>query len=125
MIQSLDKLCNRIAYQYTDLELLKEALTHRSAAKRNNERMEFLGDSILNFIIADELYRRYPDANEGELSRLRATLVKGDKLAVLATDLEVVNSRVEVFAGPLFWQMPWRPYLVRYIWTAGLQNVAR
>lgn len=51
--------------------------------------MEFLGDSILNFIIADELFHRYPDANEGELSRLRASLVKGDKLALLAADMEL------------------------------------
>jgi ribonuclease-3 len=76
-----------LGYGFSDPRLLGEALTHRSAAGRNNERLEFLGDAILNFVIAAELYRRYPQAREGELSRLRATLVKRDTLAGLARDL--------------------------------------
>jgi len=68
----LEKLLN---YQFQNIELLKNALTHRSANSKNNERLEFLGDSILNFVIADELYRLYPRSSEGDLSRLRANLV--------------------------------------------------
>ena len=63
------------------------ALTHRSAGSRNNERLEFLGDSIVNHIIAEALYRRFPDAREGDMSRMRASLVKGDTLAELAREL--------------------------------------
>lgn len=71
-------------YQFRDSALLKTALTHRSAAASNNERLEFLGDSILNFVIAEALFERYPKAREGDLSRLRASLVKGDTLAEIA-----------------------------------------
>lgn len=85
MILSPDALCKKLNYQFRDEALLTEALTHRSAAKRNNERLEFLGDSILNFVIADELFSRFPESQEGELSRLRASLVKGDKLAEIAS----------------------------------------
>jgi ribonuclease-3 len=66
-------------------------MTHCSAAKENNERLEFLGDSILNFLIADFLYDRFPRAQEGKLSRLRAILVKGETLAELARELEIGN----------------------------------
>jgi len=68
----LERLLN---YQFHNIELLQNALTHRSANSKNNERLEFLGDSILNFVIADELYNLYPDSTEGDLSRLRANLV--------------------------------------------------
>ena len=68
----LEKLLD---YQFQNTELLKNALTHRSANSKNNERLEFLGDSILNFVIAGELYKLYPSATEGDLSRLRANLV--------------------------------------------------
>lgn len=68
----LEKLLN---YQFQNTELLKSALTHRSASSKNNERLEFLGDSILNFVIAAELFKLYPDSTEGDLSRLRANLV--------------------------------------------------
>jgi len=68
----LEKLLN---YQFQNIDLLKNALTHRSASSKNNERLEFLGDSILNFVIADELYKSYPRSTEGDLSRLRANLV--------------------------------------------------
>jgi ribonuclease III len=82
-------LIKTLGYQFTDEKLLREALTHRSAAINNNERLEFLGDSILNFVIAEELYRRYPDVTEGDLSRLRAELVKKDGLAKVARDLSL------------------------------------
>jgi ribonuclease-3 len=66
-----------------------QALTHRSHSTPHNERLEFLGDSVLNCCIAHELYRRYGDLKEGELSRLRANLVKQDALAALAQDLDL------------------------------------
>jgi ribonuclease-3 len=79
-----DILCRALGYQFTDQDLLEQALTHRSAGGLNNERLEFLGDSILGFVIANELYARFPQASEGQLSRLRASLVKRDTLAKLA-----------------------------------------
>jgi ribonuclease-3 len=78
-----------LGYVFKEPQHLEEALTHRSAARPNNERLEFLGDALLNVIIAAELFKRYPRATEGELSRLRATLVKGDTLAELARRLNL------------------------------------
>ncbi len=82
-------LSRQLGYQFQDPALLKAALTHRSVRGGNNERLEFLGDSIVNFIIADELYRRLPQAKEGELSRLRSNLVKGEMLAELAREFDL------------------------------------
>lgn len=79
----------RLGHSFKDQELLKHALSHRSAGSYNNERLEFLGDSVLGFIITQELYQRYPDAKEGELSRMRASLVNGDALAKMAINLGV------------------------------------
>jgi len=84
---NLQRLCRRIDYTFRDMSLLKQALTHCSAGIKNNERFEFLGDSILNFVIAHELFLLFPHHTEGELSRLRATLVKGDCLAEIALEL--------------------------------------
>lgn len=78
-----------LGHEFADPALLTMALTHRSAGSRNNERLEFLGDSIVNHIIADALYHRFPDAREGEMSRMRASLVKGDTLAELARELQL------------------------------------
>lgn len=89
MNAKLDTLCRRLGYTFTDDALLRTALTHRSAAGANNERLEFLGDSILNFVIAEALFEHYPKAREGELSRLRASLVKGDTLAKAARAIEL------------------------------------
>ncbi len=83
------KLCRRIGYFFADLGLLELALTHRSYGGKNNERLEFLGDSILNYVIAEDLFHRFPKAKEGELSRLRASLVKGDTLAELAREFQL------------------------------------
>lgn len=77
----------RIGYRFHDTALLESALTHRSASKDHYERMEFLGDAVLNLVISDELYRRFPHATEGELSRLRAHLVKGESLSNIASEL--------------------------------------
>lgn len=82
-------LCKRLNYSFNDPSLLEVALTHRSANKHHYERMEFLGDAVLNLVISDELYKRFPDASEGQLSRLRASLVKGDNLSKHAKELEL------------------------------------
>jgi len=84
----MDKLQKNISYQFKNIGLLKQALTHRSVGKNNNERLEFLGDSILGCIISGELYQRFPSINEGQLSRLRSHLVKGQTLAKIA---KVIN----------------------------------
>ncbi len=78
-----------LAQPFKDKGLLHQALTHRSAAARNNERLEFLGDAILGMRIADHLYHHYPDADEGQLSRMRAHLVKRETLAEIAAELEL------------------------------------
>lgn len=83
------RLQNRLSYRFRDPALLDQALTHRSASSRNNERLEFLGDALVNFVIADALYRQRRDAEEGALSRLRASLVREETLAQLATRLEL------------------------------------
>ena len=83
----LAEISGKLGYTFNNSSLLTTALTHRSAAGINNERLEFLGDSILNLVIAEALYERYPKAKEGELSRLRASLVKGDTLANTARRL--------------------------------------
>jgi ribonuclease III len=85
----LDKLERALDYRFRSQSMLGEALTHRSAAGNNNERLEFLGDGILNFVIASELFHRRPDDPEGILSRLRASLVNRVSLAELARELEL------------------------------------
>lgn len=89
MSRSRDALCTALAYTFSDQSWLDTALTHRSVGAPNNERLEFLGDALLSFIIADELYKRFPHASEGQLSRLRANLVKGETLAVIAKSLNL------------------------------------
>jgi ribonuclease-3 len=79
-----DWVAERLDYRCRDTALMEAALTHRSAGGAHNERLEFLGDAVLNCLVADLLYRLYPDADEGELSRLRASLVSGDALAQVA-----------------------------------------
>jgi ribonuclease-3 len=86
---SLVQLQTTLGYQFADEELLWCALTHRSASGPNNERLEFLGDSILNFVIAAELFSRRSDAPEGDLSRLRANLVNKTSLARLAREIRL------------------------------------
>ena len=72
-----------------DAELFRRALTHRSAAGRSNERLEFLGDSVLNLLVSEQLYARFPDADEGVLSRLRARVVSAGPLADVGAALGV------------------------------------
>ena len=78
---------SRLGYRFRDPALLDAALTHRSAGRTNYERLEFLGDAVLTLVVAMRLYDAYPDADEGELSRYRATLVNGRSLAEVAADL--------------------------------------
>jgi ribonuclease-3 len=89
MTPDLSLLCKQIGYQFMDNQYLQQALTHRSIGKGNNERLEFLGDAILSFIISDVIYHKFPDIDEGQLSRLRAALVKGDNLAAMARELDL------------------------------------
>lgn len=85
-----DKLEAALGYRFHDPALLEAALTHRSVSgQNNNERLEFLGDGILNFVIADQLFHRRPDHQEGELSRLRASLVNRGSLARIGRALEL------------------------------------
>jgi len=82
-------LCNKLAVNFNDTALLEQALTHRSMGAKNNERLEYLGDAILSFVIADALYHQFPQSKEGKLSRLRASLVKGVTLAEIARELNL------------------------------------
>jgi ribonuclease-3 len=88
-MRSLDILVRQLQYEFHDPELLQAALTHRSVRGQNNERLEFLGDSLLNFIVAEALYDHFRYAKEGDLSRLRANLVKGDTLADIAQEFKL------------------------------------
>ncbi len=85
-------LQKRIQYQFKQDSLLQQALTHRSYSGNNNERLEFLGDSVLNFIVAHQLYNRFKNISEGDLSRLRAQLVKESSLAEIASELNLGES---------------------------------
>lgn len=86
---NLERLCRRLNYQFSNQAYLKQALTHCSVGSDNYERFEFLGDSILSFVIANELFHRFPQQSEGQLSRLRSFLVRGDMLVEIARELEL------------------------------------
>jgi ribonuclease-3 len=83
------RLLRRLGYDFQDEKLFELALTHRSRGAINNERLEFLGDSLLNTIVAEALFERFPRAREGELSRLRSQLVKGDTLAIIGREMQI------------------------------------
>jgi ribonuclease-3 len=84
VIKKPEELAKKLGITFTNPQLFVNALTHRSASSNNNERLEFLGDSILGFVIAQKLYQLFPEASEGVLSRLRASLVNQSSLAELA-----------------------------------------
>lgn len=86
---TVDQLQARLGHVFADARLLQEALTHRSFGQPNNERFEFLGDSILNCVIAIALFDRFGELREGELSRVRASLVRQDALHRIALDLDL------------------------------------
>lgn len=82
-------LCRKLGYIFNQPELLRQALTHRSHSLPHNERLEFLGDSVLNCAVAGLIFRHFPDLTEGSLSRIRANLVNQKVLAELAQRLEL------------------------------------
>lgn len=86
---NLDGVQQRIGYRFRDSALLRRALTHRSHSAAHNERLEFLGDSVVNCTVALALYEKFPGLPEGELSRLRASLVSQPALAALAEGLDL------------------------------------
>ena len=89
VITNLNSLYKKLNYSFKDQELLRLALSHRSIGKNNNERLEFLGDSVIGYVIAEELYQRFKNEDEGNLSRYRSLLVKGETLASIARQFEV------------------------------------
>jgi ribonuclease III len=82
-------LLKQLQYEFKSVELFQQALTHRSAEAKNNERLEYLGDAILSFIIAEALFERFPQVREGKLSRLRSSLVRGVTLAEIGRELQL------------------------------------
>lgn len=89
MRPSLADLQRSLCYAFKDISYLELALTHRSKSSNNNERLEFLGDAILGFVVADMLYTHFDQSPEGQLSRFRASLVKKETLAQLARDFSL------------------------------------
>jgi ribonuclease-3 len=89
LITGHTSLLKALGYRFADGQLLDLALTHRSAGGRNNERLEFLGDALINVCVADALYRRHAGLEEGDLSRLRASLVNQEALAEVARELDL------------------------------------
>ncbi|MFB6434561.1 MAG: ribonuclease III [Candidatus Malihini olakiniferum] len=85
----INRLQRKLGYTFQQNDLLLQALTHRSANSKHNERLEFLGDSILSFVIANALYHRFFFVDEGEMSRMRASLVRGNTLAEIAREFEL------------------------------------
>lgn len=89
-INELQALQKRLGYQFKNLELLQTSVTHKSArGGSNNERLEFLGDALLDLIVAEELYVLFPDCPEGDLTKLRASLVSESSLARMAKHIEI------------------------------------
>ena len=88
-MNELTQFLRHLNYTFRDKTLLEAAISHRSVGSKNYERLEFLGDAVLNFVIAAALFRKYSKAKEGELSRLRASLVNGETVAALAHELNV------------------------------------
>lgn len=86
---TINRLSKKIGYNFIQPELLIQALTHRSAKGEHNERLEFLGDSILGFVIAEALFEKFPKHDEGDLTRMRSSLVKGVTLAEIGRDFHL------------------------------------
>ena len=100
MTASLTRLERKLGYTFKDQDQMLLALTHRSYAGRNNERLEFLGDGIVNLLIAEALYQRWPKADEGALTRARAELVREGALAVIGRTLNL-GERLTLGPGEL------------------------
>lgn len=88
---TLDEFEGRIGYRFAERRLLQSALTHRSSGEANNERLEFLGDGLLDFLVAELLFESFPTQPEGDLTRLRADLVRQESLHSVADSLELGN----------------------------------
>src|SRR5260221_9497667 len=88
LVRAADWVRRQLQYEPVDATLFEQALTHRSAARSNNERLEFLGDALLNLIVAQHLYPHYPEAHELPLSRLRLRILSDQSLARLAGPLQ-------------------------------------
>ncbi len=99
-MSDLARLEQALGHRFSAPQLLDEALTHRSAGSRHNERLEFLGDAVLGFVVAERLYQTRPDDREGSLSRLRARLVRRETLAELARELNL-GEHLRMGAGEL------------------------
>ncbi|HEX5314004.1 MAG TPA: ribonuclease III [Gammaproteobacteria bacterium] len=89
MTDEAERFAERIGYRFADPGLIALALAHRSSPGASNERLEFLGDAVINLAIAEVLYRRLPELDEGALTRLRASLVNGEMLAAVARELDL------------------------------------
>lgn len=100
MTEAVRWCARELGYRFRDPDRLQRALTHRSAGSRHNERLEFLGDAVLGFVIAEALHRSLPDADEGHLSRLRAALVRRETLAELARTVGL-GERLRLGGGEL------------------------
>lgn len=85
----LSRLMSKLEYEFKDQQLLTLALTHRSKGSKNYERLEFLGDSILGFVVAEFLFMKFPQLAEGKLSRMRSSLVRKETLAIVARELDL------------------------------------
>ncbi len=88
-MKNLNLLQVELGYYFSDIQLLELALTHRSVSSNNNERLEFLGDSLINHVVAEHVYRKFPRISEGPLSRIRAALVRRESLAELGINLKI------------------------------------
>ena len=91
MQKPVSGLMKKLGYQFQQVALLEQALTHRSCKGEHNERLEFLGDALLSMVIAEALYNHFPKAREGDLTRMRSSLVKGITLAEIAKELELAE----------------------------------
>ena len=97
MASNAKQLQDRLQYQFSDPQLLNLALSHRSCGSNNNERLEFLGDAVLGMAISSFLFKRFPEAREGDLSRIRSQLVRAESLAEIARELDLGP---ELLLGP-------------------------
>lgn len=92
-IETLKKAIEKtFKYKFKNTNLLKIAITHKSSQKENNERLEFLGDSILNFLITKKIYKLYPEKSEGKLTNIRSNLISNNKLLKIANKLKIKNN---------------------------------
>lgn len=97
MASNAKQLQDRLQYQFSDPQLLTLALSHRSCGSNNNERLEFLGDAVLGMTISSLLFQRFPEAREGDLSRIRSQIVRAESLAEIARALDLGP---ELLLGP-------------------------